>query len=124
MLRRLRHLVSVASLAVVVHFASTASAGSLTNGTISSFGVAVQSGNLVYVFFTTTLSSPACPTSSAVVFDSSTADGKARLNLLTSAWLAGKRVTLNGNGTCTSVIHGFPAAPYSIEGLNALQIIN
>lgn len=123
MFSRLKHFISFACFVGAVQLASVANAGSIGNATISKIGI-TPSGNLAYVFFTSSLTSPACTTGNGVVFDHSTVIGKARFTALTSAYLAGKRVTVQGNSSCTSVSHGFPDQAYSMESISGLYIAN
>jgi hypothetical protein len=58
-----------------------------------------------------------CAGKTGMWFDSTTAKGKTLLSLTQSAFLAGKRVNMNGNNVCTAVV------TTTLEELNILAVL-
>jgi|GEM_PF-7010342 len=113
--------VSLGLLLAMAGFTHSAEAGTLNAHTIKNIGFSTNT-TLVFVTFTTNLSSSAACSDAddRLVFDHTSAKGKATLSLLTTAYLSGKKVYGGGLGTCTTTpVVGFS---FTIETLSAITI--
>jgi hypothetical protein len=102
--RDVRYVAAGLTVAAIATAASVAlAAGAVSSATVTALTLEDKGTNRATVTFTPALSNPACNISTILIFDYTTTKGKSFLNLLTAAQLSGKKVTLTGTGTCTTI---------------------
>jgi hypothetical protein len=116
----------VLSLSIVAMLESTSEA-SLFNGTITVIEL-MSTGTTAFVevngtfAFASACTNPPGPTLNGFVFDYSTSRGKAILQTLTAALLAGKRVNITGGAPCVNVNRAAGQGG-SVETMGTVEIL-
>lgn len=120
-LKKISLAVSVLAFSLFMPTSSAFAAGTISGTRISIINIYGSSTTpyAVFSFGVSAQNSPSCATwPAAMALDITTTRGKAALQLLTSAFLAGKNVVLQGSGSCQTPT-GFG---FTVETVNYVSV--
>lgn len=112
---------AVSAFAGALLVVCTAAAGALGNAKVVAITVRASGSDALITLSSDFTGGPACPgplIANQVAFDHTTPGGKSILSLVTSAYLSGKTVSVNGNDLC---VPG-PSEGTFVEGLATLTL--